>query len=241
MVLETNYAGFIITGTRLRTALDTEIMLNEKSIKFLNKERFYEITGSAPSSHGPIDKLNDMIRFGLLTKSNQTFTITALGEEFLKSSGEERAKAVEKIIRNIPLWNKLLDTVGNNPSLDTFSTHIRAITQAKPEIIDRNLTRLHSAYLGDIECIHKKPPYGKPSPLTGRTRASLSGEWFFDEKKVHKGTPQPDDTLPDPSIEMSIKYGDHNVIVKDELSYRFAEQVMVMIRKELVRRGVQIT
>jgi hypothetical protein len=241
MVLETKYGDFVITGTRLRTVLDTEIMLNEMAITSLDKDKFYVITGSAPSSHGPIDKLNDMVRFGLLTKTNQNFTITPLGYEFLNSSEQERSKVVDKIIRNIPLWNTLLDMIGENPNLEAFSNTIREITQASPEIINRNLTRLHSAYLGDVECIHKKPPYGKPSPLTGRTRSAPKGEWFYPEKKGYKGIHPSDDIPPNPSIEMSIRYGDHNVIIKDELSYRFAEQVMMMIRKELVRRGIQIS
>ena len=238
MVLETNYAGFIITGTRLRTALDTEIMLNEKTITSFNKEQFYAITGSAPSSHGPIDKLNDMVRFGLLSKTNQTFSITPLGEEFLKSSGGERAKIIEKIIRNISLWNKLLDTVGKNPSLNTFSSQIRVITQASPELIDRNLTRLHSAYLGDIECINKSPPYGKVSPLIGRTKeskplhTSTSNNEFIEDYDVS-------DVIVEP-IEMSITFGNQHIDIKDELTYRFAEQMMIVIKRELARRGVRL-
>lgn len=236
MVLETMYGEYVITGTRLRTGLDTEIMLKENSVTSIDKEHFYKITHSAPSSHGPVDKLNDMVRFGLLAKNNQNFVITALGEEFLKSNGAGRAPIIEKIVRNIPLWNKLLDSVGKNPSLDTFSTQVRMVTQAKSEIIDRNLTRLYSAYIGDVECINKSPPYGKVSPLLGRTKES-------------KQSPSPDnypegdfdvsDVITEPP-EMSIKFGDHRVDINDELTYRFAEQMMVMIKKELARRGVRI-
>jgi len=238
MVLETMYGEYVITGTRLRTALDTEIMLKKNSLPSVNKEEFYKITRSAPSSHGPVDKLNDMVRFGLRTKNNQNYVITTLGEEFLKSDGEERAKIVERIVRNIPLWNKLLDNIGRNPSLDAFSDQVRAITQAKPDIIDRNLTRLYSAYIGDVECTHKSPPYGKVSPLLGRTKETKQ---LLHVPEVFTPLENFDisEAISDP-VDMSITFGDHRVDIKDELTYRFAEQMMVMIKRELARRGVRI-
>jgi hypothetical protein len=235
MVLETKYGEFKITGIRLRTALDTAIMLHEKSITSFNKEQFYKITESAPSSHGPIDKLVDMVRFGLLVKNDQNLVITPLCDEFLKSSGEERSKIIERIIRNIPLWNKLLDTVGKNPAMDKFSSSVRDLTKANSDLIDRNLTKLYSAYIGDIDCINKSPPYGVTSPLKGRTRGTGKSQRsvdYVDDYDVSDVTVPP--------IEMSINFGDHRVDIKDELTYRFAEQTMVMIRRELARRGVRI-
>jgi len=186
-----------------------------------------------------------MVRFRVLFKQNQTFTVTELGQAFLHSDGAERPKVTEKIIRNIPLWNALLDMMGPNPSLEQFSVQVRQITQANNDLIDRNLTRLFSAYIGDVECIHKTPPYGKVSPLTGKTRPSKEMQSSSDpycNNRV-KSNPfvsdEPDNTLPDTTIKMSITYGTHHVEITDELSYRFAEQMMVMIKKELVRRGVR--
>jgi len=235
MVLETKYGDFKITGIRLRTALDTVIMLNERSITSFDKEQFYKITKSAPSSHGPVDKLVDMVRFGLLEKTAQTFTITQMGHDFLKSTGTERQKIVEKIIRNISLWNKLLDAIGKNPTLDEFSINVRDITKANADLIERNLSRLYSAYNGDLECISKTPPYGTVSPLIGRVRKadqSCSDEGFVENEDVQNASSTP--------VIMSITFGDHRVDITDELTYRFAEQMMVMIKKELARRGVRI-
>ena len=243
MVLETKYGQFKITGIRLRTILDTVIMLNEKSFTTFSKDQFYNITKSALSSHGPIDKLVDMGRFGLLEKTEHfTFEITPLGEEFLKSSGEERSKIIERIFRNIPLWNELFDTIGKNPSIETFSSKVREITQASPELIDRNLARLYSAYNGDIECINKTPPYGVMSPLIGRTKLSRDTRKIIhnENRIIPLSNNEPDNTPPDTTIKMSITYGSRDIPIVDELSYRFAEQVMVMIRKELARRGVRL-
>jgi len=237
MVLETIYGEYTITGIRLRTILDTLIMLQEKSIISFTKNEFYVMTGAIRSSHGPIDKLNDMMRFRLLTKNDQTYTITELATEFLQSDGTERSKVVEKIIRKIPLWNKLLDTVGKNPVLNLFEGEVRQITQAKPEIITRNLTRLLNAYIGDIECINKKAPYGKVSALIGKARTN--------KRSTTLGLHTTEDrepsvnAEPNPRIKMSIEYGTHHVPITDELSYRFAEQMMVVIKKELINRGVR--
>jgi hypothetical protein len=243
MVLETIYGDYTITGIRLRTILDTQITLRGKSITTFNQSQFYDITGAIRSSHGPIDKLNDMVRFGLLTKKDQTYTITELAKEFLESDGAERSKVVEKIIRQIPLWNKLLDAVGKNPSLSLFEGTVRQITQAKPEIIARNLQRLLNAYNGDVECIHKSPPYGKISALIGRSRTnkepSKSSIQYEIGRVSSSVTAGSDKTPPNPDIKMSIEYGIHHVDIVDELSYRFAEQMLVVIKKELMNRGVR--
>src|SRR5208283_559728 len=234
MVLETRYGEFKITGIRLRTVLDTVIMLNEKSLKEFSKQQFYSITKSALSSHGPIDKIIDMQRFGLLESTeNFTFLVTPLGEEFLKSFGEERSKVVERIFLKIPLWKELFDAIGKNPSIETFSLKFREITKASPELIDRNLTRLYSAYNGDIECINKTPPYGVVSPLIGRTKKSQisvpSGYNIDNNNDVS-------DVVTPPS-KMSITFGEHQIDITDELTFRFAEQMLVMMKKELARRG----
>ena len=244
MVLETVYGEYTITGIRLRTILDTHIMLQEKSITSLNKSQFYDITGAIRSSHGPVDKLNDMIRFKLLTKSDQTYTITELATEFLQSTGIERSKVVEKIVRKIPLWNKLLDDIGKTPSLDRFSSAVRQITQANPETINKNLTRLFNAYIGDVECTTKSPPYGKVSALIGRARANVdthqkNGMHFEEKIPPSSVAANLDASFPNTGIKMSIDYGTHHVDITDELSYRFAEQMMMVIKKELVNRGIR--
>ena len=251
--MEKRYGKFTVTGTRLGILLDHVIAVNREHSGAFDRKQFTEVIGASPTSNGPAEKLNDMIDFGLLSKDDRGYAITDLGGASIHSDKVERIAAIEKIIRKIPLWDLLLDSIGQNPDRETFAQALEQNLPNEDVPVTRNLDRLWHAYLEDVSCITKTPPYSKGSALLGRQK-NMRGHSSKNVKSPKKNATQFEtsieqnqmtDTPKDrtSSIEhglfkepLIIEFGSMKFEVKDPLSIRFA-RLLIEAKEDGLKRG----
>ncbi len=168
--MERGYGEYAVTGTRLGILLDHLTAVDKKYSGAFDRKQFTDVIGASPTSNGPAEKLKDMVEFGLLLKDTWGYVITDIGKAAIHGEGVEKNATIEKIIRTIPLWNQLLNAIGNNPDRKVFLQAFERIVHLNEPISKRNLDRLWHAYLEDISCITKTPPYSRGSALLGRQK-----------------------------------------------------------------------
>lgn len=203
-------------------------------------EEFAQILKLKSTSSGIPTKIFEMKNFGLLTESNKRLRITDLGMRLFTSNIEERQANLLKVIRKIPFWAILLDKRGpNDDSIMEILLHDAKMDEIVAKV---RLTEIRDAFLKDISSINSfdpkitQPPLfpqGQPTeiPVQDRQEAILTPI----KEEMVESTMAPDQD----KIKMSIDYGTHHMDIEDELTYRFAEQMMKAMRKELERRGVK--
>jgi len=198
------------------------------------------------------------VAYGLIIKSDQRYLITELGRSAVGGSATERPRAIEKVIRNIPLWNLLLNNIGSSPTNESFVSAVKKIITDDPNL-EKHLNRLLFAYKEDISCITKIPPYSKRSANLGNPRIHKRDATAIVSKpdlQKDRLTPQILETKPSTSQDGNqemiyaniqknnefnlnfgvIEYRGHRVEIKDDLTYAFAAQMMKKIRHDLVRK-----
>lgn len=168
MATITYYGNYLVPAARVGIVLDHLIAVVKKHPKTFSKDEFVEEIGASPSSNGPSDKLRDMIRYGLIARSDGQYTITELAKAAISDNPSERAAAKEKVIRNIEIWNLLLEKVGTHPTVEIFTQAVQQI--ADKTIEQRDINRMWYSYNEDIACISKNPPYSNRSAILGKQR-----------------------------------------------------------------------
>jgi hypothetical protein len=257
--METKYGEYSIVFTRLGILIDHLIEVSKKYPTTFNRKQFVEITQLKPTS--TLAKLQSMEQFKLVQSSGSNYAITPLGQMIIRG-GSERTKAIETVVRSVPLWNHLINTVGKTPDKLKFSAAIKQITNVDDKILKENLDRLLYAYTDDVSCITRTPPFSKYSVIYSKSGASKA----LGPSTVNAAPPltavvpelKPTDiehtahsvihmdegngtTVLDGDKSTNygiIEYKGHKFEINDDLSYGFADQIMKKIKKDLERDGV---
>jgi hypothetical protein len=169
MAMRTLWGDYTIPAGRIGKVLDHLITVVKNHPSSFTKADFVREIGAAPKSNGPADKLRDMISYGLIEDKVQMYVITELGKSAISKDPNERPKSIERIVRNIPLWNLLINASGFKQPFDVFSKNAHKIIANDPTL-DNSLHQLYNAYIEDITCISKTPPYTKVSKNLGKQR-----------------------------------------------------------------------
>lgn len=98
-------------------------------------------------------KLADMRAYGLLEK--RAIKATSLAEKFASGTNEEKQKAKNKAIMNIPLWKTLYDKFGLELPSSNFWIQLQQITGLPNIEAQKHADFVRKAYLDDIS--HYKP------------------------------------------------------------------------------------
>jgi len=212
-----------------------------------NNDRFFtkdkmaqDIEASRISSSIPA-KIFELKNFGLLEGDFQHLHITELGRKIFQVGDSQRQIDLEKAIRNIKLYDTILNIGGKNFTDEKLLNILIKNGQLTEKDAKQYLNGIRGAFLRDIDCIlHFKPKttlISKELKFEVKTVQVPTMEKSQDTTPSHKNEETPKNRHEIP--EMSIKYGTHNITIIDELTFRFAQQMMLSIRKELKRRGVE--
>jgi hypothetical protein len=261
-----SYNEYSYPVSRLDILLDHLITIGKKYPLSFNRKEFSEAIGATPTSNGPETKLKDMVEFGLISKNDQIYVITDLGKAIIKN--EDRTNAIEKIIKQIALWDLLYQRVGKKPTKDAFAVAFQQITHAENDVINRDLIRLWNSYTNDFACSTKTPPYSTRSAILGKQRISQSKK---NRQTLRRGAtvPFPDELTgiapPKPNqtpIEkkgdltgkkssqdrvstsvrlegkLTVEYGSVKIEVKDESTLTMAMLLLITKASELNQQGI---
>jgi hypothetical protein len=165
-------------------------------------------------------KLNDFISFGLLEAGGRSsYRITELGEKAIQPDNVRQREACEELIRNIPLWDKLLNKYGTKIDKKTFSEHLAVIADAEPADVKKLAETIRRAYLEDVEHIKSIEIPAKLPESQVQNSATREGFTVSIPKEATGYIAFPD-------------Y--HTTIeIKDEISFNLAKQLLDAIGKKL--------
>lgn len=119
-----------------------------------NQEAVAKLCGHKSANSGAwLYKLADMRNYGLLEK--RTIKATKLAERFTYGTEEEKLKAINDAVLNIPLWQELNSKYGVELPKSNFWVQLQKITGLDPLEAQKHADSVRKAYLADIR--HYKP------------------------------------------------------------------------------------
>jgi hypothetical protein len=131
-------------------------------------KKMIEDLGSNPRSSSVPTKIPDLKSFGLLEGNYKGLRITELGQKVLQIDNTQRSIFLDKIVRNIRLWDVFQNNGGNDITTDTV---IRLLIQetgvSEGEARERAI-EIKNAFLQDVKCITDFEPQQR-SKLTFET------------------------------------------------------------------------
>ncbi len=246
------WGKYIIPRKRLSILLDhlITIMKTYPSYTF-SRDEFVKAIGLSHSSSGPDEKIVSMEQFGLITKDrfSNKYIVSELGKDVIVSHGNERIIAIEKVIRNIPLWDQLLKIVGTDVTNEKFVPAFKAITEVTDNEIVENLTQLKYAYTDDIACIQKNPPFSTWSIKVGKPRQTMIQKGLKytvnSQKKpespiIQEGAIFETQKIPQPikwTFKLSSEMGNFQLEIYDKPTYNMALTLLQTIKNQIERRS----
>jgi hypothetical protein len=244
MAMPTIFGEYHIPAARAGKVLDHLITVVKNHPASFTKADFVREIGAVVTSNGPADKLRDMIAYGLIVDNVQTYGITELGKVAISVNAKERSSAVEKVVRNIPLWNLFINASGIKQTFDTFKKNAHQFITNDPNL-DTNIHRLYTAFVEDVACISKTPPYTKISKNLGKPRKhSHQTKPSYEEipTKLHiETTPQSTSSavkiFPNglSNVRLILEFDGGKFEVKDALSIMIAKGLITVKESELKR------
>lgn len=198
----------------------TQKLYNKYHLEETNSEAIAATLDYTRRSNPFYAHLNDFISFGLLEGEGRSgYRVTELGKKAIQQDSVRRQEALEELIRNIPLWDRLLNEYGTKVDKATFSQRLAAITGAEPAEIQKRAEKIRRAYLDDIE-------YIKPTEASARLPASQQGSSSRQESFTIAISREAAGYILFPEYHTSIE-------IKDDISYNLAKQLLEAIGKKL--------
>ena len=204
----------------------TEKLYRKFGAEETNSKAIAEELGYPRRSNPFYTKLKDFSTFGLLEGEGRSIRVTELGKKVIQQDNSNKREALDEIIRNIPLWDKLLNEYGTKIDKKGFSERLAEITNAELSDVQKQAEKIRRAYLDDVEYIK----------LTD-TSTRLQESQKQDARTIpEQGTPSIG-TQPIISKEAVgyVAFPEYHtsIEIKDEISYDLAQQLLDAIGKKL--------
>jgi len=257
------YGNVPIIFTRLGLAIDHLIEVSKKYPTSFTRAQFVEITGLKATSTA--DKLRDMELYGLIHRNNTTYMISESGKAIISGNSDSPSKILatinkiplwahlittigktpnkdvfEKTVKALPHYGNLdeetlnqlwyaftddLSCINKSPPFSKWSSTVRKSGPNQPRIPEPPSKQTLSAIKETVVI---------PSPTVKPQNPELTVHTINKEEtneKTEKPSLKPESTLNYGVIE----YKGHRFEINDDLSYGFAEQIMIKIKKDLER------
>jgi len=153
--------------------------------KVENQQALADVLGhSTTKSGGFAIKVIGTKRYGLLA-GRGSLQVTKLGERLaFPNDKEEEMSAIEEAVNSIPLFKRIRDSVGFEPSESTFRAQLTNITNANRADSDKHWEKVlklykdATKYLIDRKDITEKRKEEQVDTMQGCTPPILTGEGF---------------------------------------------------------------
>jgi hypothetical protein len=113
---------------------------------------------AGPTSGGFYRRLNSLLNYGLIEPATPRgrFRVSQLAKDILYPDDDNhRSEAYKRAFFNVPLWKQLYGKFEKNPPESIYS-HLKSITGAEPDDIQRLQREIRKWYLEDISLISKE-------------------------------------------------------------------------------------
>ncbi len=238
-----------IPGIRLGILLDHLIALYKvyPNDEF-TRNQFRDALNLKPGSSGIADKVKDMLAFGLLEKDEKElkyYLSVPLGKNVVNSTDTERPLIIERIVAHIPLWDQFIALFNKDTNIGDLK-FISALKEVAGvvDLPEKRMAHIKWAYIEDVKCINKRPPYSKFSKNIGKIHIypkSREIQIALPAIKEQSTKPATITNIPHKGYKVSSEYGEFQIWVRDEPSYLVALQMLTAIKKDLESNGVKFT
>ncbi|MFA5253084.1 MAG: hypothetical protein WC367_00260 [Methanoregula sp.] len=137
---------------RLNALLKDTKTLHEKfGTKEFTRDHVAQVLGQKSTSGGLSQKLADLKSYGLISNTQGRFTVLDIGIKATFGTESEKTDALDKAVRNIPLWRAIYEKCGKDPLADTFNLDLAEITGiTRPE--SQNIAEtVRKSYMDDAK------------------------------------------------------------------------------------------
>ncbi|MCZ7400121.1 MAG: hypothetical protein O8C62_10700 [Candidatus Methanoperedens sp.] len=140
----------IIPKYRLQSLIDdTKKIYEQFNGRESEPEYIAHTLGHQPKSGSFVQKLADMRSYGLIDRRGK-ISVSELGKKITYGTESEKTEALDKILRNIPLWGIFLDKFGVNIKEETFWVDLAQITGVERLEAQTKANEVRKAYLEDV-------------------------------------------------------------------------------------------
>jgi len=218
---------------RLKSLLDETKTIYEKfGRKDITREHIAQVFGQKASSGGLSQKIADMKSFGLLSGVQGRFSVTNIGvNATFGSSSAERAEALDKAVKNVPLWVEIYKKCGLDPEPDTFWVELVEITGIERPESQTKAESVRKAYIEDARYLlpvnaSKEPEKPDIPDSPSNTGARVIG--------VNPMPTTPTATQPAGGFRpIQFQIGDSGVTITDKISLDLIYDMLSNLKKSL--------
>jgi hypothetical protein len=171
----------------------------------------------------------DLKTYGLINRRSGKISISELGVHATYGDDSEKAMALEKIIRRIPLWSNLLDKYGTSIIDSNFWVYLAKITNAPRPEAEKKAEIVRNAYMEDVKYLKTvEKPAQLPEPEHRQARAVGAN----DRKPGMEGTQiKSIGSGAFPFVQFQFK--DSSVIIKDKMSLDMILGVLTNLKETI--------
>ncbi len=241
--MRTRWGSYTIPRSRLSLLLDHLMVLMDAYPQgIFTRLEFVQALNLSKSSGGPDHKLSSLQQYGLiLRKSADHYALTIDASTLLPFT---HPISIEKIVRHIRLWDKLLDSIGTEFDDAKFVSAINTITGVPDNEITSELSSLKYAYTDDIACINKTPPFSAWSLSRQKNKQKVAPQQYSSQdttkspiKQTRTKTPYNANKRKSTKYKLTFQYGGTPIEVKDASSIALARILLNEIEKEIIAKG----
>jgi hypothetical protein len=151
---------------RLSSLLNATKTLHEKfGNKDFTRDHVAQVLGQKSTSGGLSQKLADLKSYGLISDSHGKFVVTEVGIKATFGREVEKKEALDKAVKNIPLWRSIYEKCGKEPLADTFDLDLAEITGITAPESKNVAGTVRKSYMDDIKyMLSVKTPEEEPEP-----------------------------------------------------------------------------
>jgi hypothetical protein len=146
---------YFIPDSHLSTLLSQTKKIYEKiADEECTTEHIVPILGYAKRTNPFYRRITDLKAYGLIEHYKNKVRVTELSKQAILSKNEDKYEALLEIIRNIPLWSKLLDNYGENIEREKFATFLALSTNIGTLDAENIAESVRRAFEDDIRYIN---------------------------------------------------------------------------------------
>ena len=176
------------------------------------KKDVASVLGHTSSKSGALaQKIADLTAYRLIERSRDKFRISQIGRDATYGTPDEKNRAIQNAVQNIPLWARLLQDFGQNIEEKDFWIALRNITGAESPVAQKKANLVRNSYIEDVGLI-KPVDEPKQSPQN-KTQWGMKAN----DRKRNMETQQIETKMASISIES--QYVQQSYLIPDTATY----------------------
>jgi hypothetical protein len=222
---------------RLDTLLpDTKKIYERFRLEEIQVDHIASFLGLSPRSGGFLQKMADLRAYGLIEGRGGKSRVSKLGRDATLGIGAEKDRALEKIVKGIPLWGIFYEKYGKGIKVDDFWMDLEKITGMERLDSQKVAESVRKHYNDDAKYINIVETPQKPAePENIKPRAEEAPDRIKNMSEIQ---------LPTGEALVFIKYpsiGTITLDLNDETNLDIAETILTKIKNKLIKTDVKST